>query len=443
MQVNKFLRRETWMKKLILSLIITFLIIFPPTLRAQNFSSGGFSKGGFRGGGFTRTGGVSKISGFSFRGGFSNSAATSNTSGMGSKNGNSRGFTRSNFNRGGLSPNLSNKPNARLFKNTANIQRPSISTGSSNNNLPTLHIPEGAIVKSVKSEPKNISPNLHTKSGDFRSNSVKNGIIAKEDRNIALRDNLNSTTKGRTNPFTNGRTRSQLMSRGLNSNTLNYNRISNIKNVNVSPNSIINRVPPRKGISPIQNDLSNTPSRNAEIAHWVDNGVMHFTNRVSSLPNGEKAVTVINGNNSVPVSRDLNADRNLSTSGPLINSLSTNSKNPVRLSMKQNTNSRHSNNGFVNNNIHVSTNNVFNFSFNFFFPSPFFFQPFFFPALFDPFVFNPLFSSPFFTFNPLIPPPVIDPFLFQPFFVSPFFNPFPFSTVFFINTSVSNDVIID
>src|SRR3989304_4998242 len=85
-------------------------------------------------------------------------------------------------------------------------------------------------------------------------------------------------------------------------------------------------------------NLSHTPSRNTEIRQWVDDGVLHFTNRVSSLPNGEKTVNVINGNNSVPVSRDLNVDRNLSTSGALTNSLSTDSKNPVRLSMKQNTN---------------------------------------------------------------------------------------------------------
>ncbi len=429
------------MKKLIPGLIITFFIIFPPTLHAQTFSPGGFSKGGFRGGGFARTGGVSKISGF--KGGFGNSAATSSASGMGSKNGNSKGFARSNFNRGGFNPNLSNKPNATFSNNTAYINRQSINTGISNQKLQNINNQQGVLFKTVKNEPKNINPNLPTKTGNFRSNSLKNGIVAKENRNIALKNYLDSTSKVGTNPFTSGRTRSQLVSRGLNSNTLNNNRISNIKYVNVSPNSIINRIPPKKEISSIQTDLSNTPSRNAEIAHWVDNGVRHFTNRVSSLPNGEKTVNVINGNNSVPVSRDLNVDRNLSTSGALTNSLSTNSKNPVRLSMKQNANSLHSNNGFVDDNIHVSTNNVFNFSFNFFFPSPFFFQPFFFPAFFDPFVFNPLFPSPFFTFTPLIPPPVIDPFLFQPFFVSPFFNPFPFSTVFFINTFVSNDVIID
>jgi len=327
------------MKKLIPSLIITFLIIFPPTLHAQNFSSGGFSKGGFRGGGFTRIGGVSKVAGF--KGGVSNSAAISKTSGMGSKNGNSKGFVRSNFNRRGFGPNLSNKPNTTFSNNTPYIKRQSINTGISNHKVQNL------------------------------------------------------------------------------------------------------RVPPKKEISSIQTDLSATPSRNTEIRQWVDDGVLHFTNRVSSLPNGEKTVNVINGNNSVPVSRDLNVDRNLSTSGALTNSLSTDSKNPVRLSMKQNTNSSHSNNGFIDDNIHVSTNNVFNFSFNFFFPSPFFFQPFFFPAFFDPFVFSPLFPSPFFTFTPLIPAPVFNPFLFQPFFVSPFFNPFPFSTVFFINTVVSNDVIID
>ena len=429
------------MKKLIPGLIITFLIISPPILHAQTFSPGGFSKGGFRGGGFARTGGVSKIS--SFKGWFGNSAATSNTSGMGSKNGNSKGFARSNFNRGGFSPNLPNKPNATFSNNTPYEKRQSLNAGIPNQKLQNINNPQGGLFKTVKNEPKNINPNLLTKTGNFKSNSLKNGIIAKENGNKAFKDNLHSTTKGRTNPFTNGGNKSQLMSRGLNLNTLNNSRISNIRNVNVSPNSIINRIPPKKEIGSIQTDLSNTPSRNAEIAHWVDNGVMHFTNRVSSLPNGEKTVNVVNGNNSVPVSRDLIVDGNLSTSRALANSLSTNSKNPVRLSMRQNTNSLHSNNGFVNDNIHVSTNNVFNFSFNFFFPSPFFFQPFFFPAFFDPFVFNPLFSSPFFTFNPLIPPPVIDPFLFQPFFVSPFFNPFPFSTVFFINTFVSNDVIID
>ena len=430
------------MKKLIPGLIITFLIIFPPTLNAQNFSSGGFSKGGFRGGGFARTGGVSKISGF--KGRFGNSAATSNASGMGPKNGNGKGFARSNFKRGGFSPNLSNKPNAPFSNNTPYIKRQSINAGISNQKLQNINNPQGGLFKTVKNEPKNINPNLLTKTGNFKSNSLKNEILAKENRNIALKDDVNPTPKGGSiNSFTSGRNKSQLMSRGLNLNTLNNNRISNIKNVNVSPNSLINRIPPKKEISSIQTDLSNTPSRNAEITHWVDNGVRHFTNRVSSLPNGEKTVNVINGNNSVPVSRDLNVDRNLSTSGALTNSLSTNSKNPVRLSMKQNTNSLHSNNGFVDDNIHVSTNNVFNFSFNFFFPSPFFFQPFFFPAFFDPFVFNPLFPSPFFTFNSLIPPPVIDPFLFQPFFVSPFFSPFPFTTVFFINTFVSNDVIID
>jgi len=426
------------MKKLIPGLIITFLIIFLPTLHAQTFSPGGFSKGGFRGGGFARTGGVSKISGF--KGGFGNSAATSNTSGMGSKNGNSKGFARSNFNRGGFSPNLSNKPNATFSNNTPYIKRQSINTGISNQKLQNINNQQGGLFKTVKNEPKNINPNLLTKTGNFKSNSLKNGIVAKEKRNTAFRDNVPTTTNGRINPFTNGGNKSPLMSRGSN---LNSDRLSNIRNVNVSPNSLINRVPPKKEISSIQTDLSNTPSRNAEIAHWVDNGVRHFTNRVSSLPNGENTVNVINGNNSVPVSRDLNVDRNRSASGALTSSLSTNSKNPVRLSMKQNANSLHSNNGFVDDNIHVSTNNVFNCSFNFFFPSPFFFQPFFFPAFFDPFVFNPLFPSPFFTFNPLIPPPVIDPFLFQPFFASPFFNPFPFSTVFFINTFVSNDVIID
>src|SRR3990170_4468936 len=409
------------MKKLIPSLIIAFLILFPPTLHAQTFSSGGFGKGGFRSGGFTRAGGISKISGF--RGGFSNSAAISKASGMGSKNGNSKGFARSNFNRRGFGPNLSNKPNATFSNNTPYIKRQSINTGISNHKV------------------KNLNPNLLTKAGDFRSNSLKNVIKAKENRNIAFRDDVNATPKGGSiKSFTNSGNKSPLMSRGLN---LNNSRISNIRNANVSPNSLINRVPPKKEISSIQTDLSATPSRNTEIRQWVDDGVLHFTNRVSSLPNGEKTVNVINGNNSVPVSRDLNVDRNLSTSGALTNSLSTDSKNPVRLSMKQNTNSSHSNNGFIDDNIHVSTNNVFNFSFNFFFPSPFFFQPFFFPAFFDPFVFSPLFPSPFFTFTPLIPAPVFNPFLFQPFFVSPFFNPFPFSTVFFINTVVSNDVIID
>src|SRR3989304_1672431 len=397
------------MKKLIPSLIITFLILFPPTLHAQTFSSGGFGKGGFRSGGFTRAGGISKISGF--RGGFSNSAAISKTSGMGSKNGNSKGFARSNFNRRGFGPNLSNKPNATFSNNTPYIKRQSINTGISNHKVQNLNNAQDGLFKTVRNESKNINPNLLTKAGDLRSNSLKNGG-----------------------------NKSRLTSRGLN---LNNSRISNIRNANVSPNSLINRVPPKKEISSIQTDLSATPSRNTEIRQWVDDGVLHFTNRVCSLPNGEKTVNVINGNNSVPVSRDLNVDRNLSTSGALTNSLSTDSKNPVRLSMKQNTNSSHSNNGFVDDNIHVSTNNVFNFSFNFFFPSPFFFQPFFFPAFFDPFVFSPLFPSPFFTFTPLIPAPVFNPFLFQQFFVSPFFNPFPFSMVFFINTVVSNDVIID
>jgi len=118
------------MKKLIPSLIITFLILFPPTLHAQTFSSGGFGKGGFRSGSFTRAGGISKISGF--RGGFSNSAAISKTSGMGSKNGNSKGFARSNFNRRGFGPNLSNKPNATFSNNTPYIKRQSINTGISN-----------------------------------------------------------------------------------------------------------------------------------------------------------------------------------------------------------------------------------------------------------------------------------------------------------------------
>ena len=427
------------MKKLIPSLIITFLIIFPPTLHAQNFSSGGFSKGGFRGGGFTRIGGVSKVAGF--KGGVSNSAAISKTSGMGSKNGNSKGFVRSNFNRRGFGPNLSNKPNTTFSNNTPYIKRQSINTGISNHKVQNLNNAQDGLFKTVRNESKNINPNLLTKAGDFRSNSLKNVIKAKENRNIAFRDDVNATPKGGSiKSFTNSGNKSPLMSRGLN---LNNSRISNIRNANVSPNSLINRVPPKKEISSIQTDLSATPSRNTEIRQWVDDGVLHFTNRVSSLPNGEKTVNVINGNNSVPVSRDLNVDRNLSTSGALTNSLSTDSKNPVRLSMKQNTNSSHSNNGFVDDNIHVSTNNVFNFSFNFFFPSPFFFQPFFFPAFFDPFVFSPLFPSPFFTFTPLIPAPVFNPFLFQPFFVSPFFNPFPFSTVFFINTVVSNDVIID
>src|SRR3990170_3848992 len=395
------------MKKLIPSLIITFLIIFPPTLHAQNFSSGGFSKGGFRGGGFTRIGGVSKVAGF--KGGVSNSAAISKTSGMGSKNGNSKGFVRSNFNRRGFGPNLSNKPNTTFSNNTPYIKRQSINTGISNHNVQNLNNAQDGLFKTVRNESKNINPNLLTKAGDFRSNSLKNVIKAKENRNIAFRDDVNATPKGGSiKSFTNSGNKSPLMSRGLN---LNNSRISNIRNANVSPNSLINRVPPKK--------------------------------EISSIPNGEKTVNVINGNNSVPVSRDLNVDRNLSTSGALTNSLSTDSKNPVRLSMKQNANSSHSNNGFIDDNIHVSTNNVFNFSFNFFFPSPFFFQPFFFPAFFDPFVFSPLFPSPFFTFTPLIPAPVFNPFLFQPFFVSPFFNPFPFSTVFFINTVVSNDVIID
>src|SRR3989304_2232456 len=251
------------MKKLIPGLIIAFLIIFPPTLHGQTFSPGGFSKGGFRGGGFARTGGVSKIS--SFKGWFGNSAATSNTSGMGSKNGNSKGFARSNFNRGGFSPNLSNKPNATFSNNTPYIKRQSINTGISNQKLQNINNQQGGLFKTVKNEPKNINPNLLTKTGNFRSNSLKNGIIGKEDRNIALRDNLNSTTKGRTNPFTNGGNKSPLMSRGLN---LNNNRLSNIRNVNVSPNSLINGVLPKKEISSIQTDLSNTPSRNAEIAHW-------------------------------------------------------------------------------------------------------------------------------------------------------------------------------
>ena len=428
------------MKKLIPALIITFLIIFPSTLHAQNFSSGGFSKGGFRGGGFTRIGGVSKISGF--KGGFGNSAATSNASGMGSKNGNSKGFARSNFNRGGFSPNLSNKPNATFSNNTPYIKRQSINTGISNQKLQNINNPQGGLFKTVKNEPKNINPNLLTKTGNFKSNSLKNGIITKENRNIALRDNLNSTTKGRTNPFTNGGNKSQLMSRGLNLNTFN-NSISNIKNVNVSPNSLINRIPPKKEISSNQTDLSNTPSRNAEITHWVDNGVMHFTNTVSAHSKGEKIFKATNGNHSAPVSKGLNVDRTLATSGSLTNSVPTNSRNPVRLSTRKNANSLHTDNSFVHNNNHVSNKNVFNFSFNFFLPSPFFFQPFFSPVFFDPFVFNPLIPSPFFTFNPLIPPPVIDPFLFQPFFVSPFFSPFPFTTVFFINTFVSNDVIID
>src|SRR5574341_659738 len=127
------------MKKLIPSLIITFLIIFPPTLHAQNFSSGGFSKGGFRGGGFSRVGGASKISGF--RGGFGNSAATSTASGMGSKNGNSIGFARSNFNSRGFNPNLSNKPDAAFSNNTQYINRQSINTDISNQGLQNINNP--------------------------------------------------------------------------------------------------------------------------------------------------------------------------------------------------------------------------------------------------------------------------------------------------------------
>ncbi|MGH7800775.1 MAG: hypothetical protein ACREOW_09135 [Thermodesulfobacteriota bacterium] len=430
------------MKKLIPGLIITFLIIFPPTLHAQTFSPGGFSKGGFRGGGFTRTGGVSKISGF--KGGFGKSAATSTTSGMGPKNGNRKGFARSNFNRVGFSPNLSNKPNATFSNNTPYIKRQSINTGISNQKLRNINNPQGGLFKTVKNEPKIINPNLLTNTGNFRSNSLKNCIVAKENRYIAFKDDVNPTPKGGSiTSFTSGRTRSRLMSRGLNSNTINNNRLSNMRNVNVTPNSLINRAPPKKEISSIQTDLSNTPSRNAEIAHWVDNGVMHFTNTVNAHSKGVKIFKATNGNHSAPVSKGLNVDRNLSTSGALTNSMSTNSKNPVRLSTRKNANSLHSDNSFVHNNNHVSNKNVFNFSFNFFFPSPFFFQPFFSPLFFDPFVFNPLIPSPFFTFNPLIPPPVINPFLFQPFFVSPFFNPFPISTVFFINTFVSNDVIID
>src|SRR5574341_1966250 len=187
------------MKKLIPSLIITFLIIFPPTLHAQNFNSGGFSKGGFRGGGFARVGGISKISGF--KRGVSDSAATSTTSGMGSKNGNNRGFARSNFNGGGFNPNLSNKPNAAFSNNTPYINGQSINTDISNQGLQNVNNPQGGLFKTVKNEQKNINPNLLTKTGNFKSNSLKNGVVAKENRNIALKNNLDSTTKAGTNPF--------------------------------------------------------------------------------------------------------------------------------------------------------------------------------------------------------------------------------------------------
>src|SRR3972149_4715852 len=199
------------MKKLIPSLIITFLILFPPTLHAQVVSSGGFGKGGFRSGGFSRAGGISKISGF--RGGFSNSAAISKASGMGSKNGNSKGFARSNFNRRGFSSNPSNKPNTTFSNNTPYIKRQSINTGISNYKGQELNNAQDGLFKTVRNESKNINPSLLTKAGDFRSNSLKNVIKAKENRNIAFRDDVNATTKGRTNSFTNGGNKSRLTSK--------------------------------------------------------------------------------------------------------------------------------------------------------------------------------------------------------------------------------------
>ncbi len=443
------------MKKLTLSLIITLLIVLPPALYAQTLGGRGFNKGGSGKSGFRGIVGKSKNSGF--RGGFSNGFVTSNPLGTRSRSKNGMGFARPNFNKRGVRSSFSNRPNSAFFNNTASIKRtrPSINNSISNRRRPSIRLPKGLVVKSVKSEPKGLGTNLSAGANNFRSNSLRSRIKAKEGGNIASRENIISSIRGiRTDRFTKSGNKLSFRSKESNSNGLNNNLISNNRDVGKSrlqraPTSI-KGIQPKKGIGLTQSNLSTNHSGKEGVMHSVDDGVLHFTNRVNSHPREERAINVVDNNNkSARISRRLSLNRRVSNSSSLTNSVTKTSRNHLSLSEKRNTNFINSGNGFVvrNNNHHhhhASNNNDFVFSFNFFFGSPFFFpQPVFFPAFFNPFVFNPFIPPPLFPTTTFIAFPVFSPVIFQPIIASPVFIPFPFTTVFFVDAFAVNDFIIN
>lgn len=201
---------------------------------------------------------------------------------------------------------------------------------------------------------------------------------------------------------------------------------------NFSPHSMGNKVIAKEeDISPESTLDTSIPAR-TEIVHWVNrrNGVLQFTNNVSSIPQGEKT-TVVTGTQAVSSPRGLYAGSTPITSLSSEHTFSSTSRSTLGLVLKQTDNSIHSDHRFMVDNNQGSTNIVF----NFFFGTPFFVSPFsFFPN-----------SSFFFGFNPFNNFFFFNSFLVQPTFFPVLFNPFPFQAIFFFNTPVVafNDVNID
>jgi hypothetical protein len=192
-------------------------------------------------------------------------------------------------------------------------------------------------------------------------------------------------------------------------------------------------------VSSTETDSFNPSVKRTPIVQWVDrNGVMHFTNKLSSVPGG-KDVNIVTDERGVSTSEMFNMDtasknsrylRNTMSSLQTVNPVTRRTHNPMHIGH--------------NSGVHKNSTKIF---FNFFSGPPFFVSPFAFsPALrFSPvtpflirglgaspfFALHPFAASSFFAFpvHPLIHLPLFDQFVFQPLFFSPFFNSFPFGCI--------------
>jgi hypothetical protein len=428
------------MRKVTISLVTSVLIILSPVLVQPQ----GFGAGGFRGGGF---GGISRGSTVSgFRGGFSNGGVTPTFRGV--DLGSSTGFVSSGFGQRGFDSRFSTLTRSSRFGSTSNSTPSNLNTDTLESQLPNAIGPKARLLQPVHRF-KNFS---RGSSKGF----VNSGFDQSTTSNLTP-SNLNThiLTPRFPNAIDPKARLVQPIDRLKSFSSSSFTRTNDFKS-----NSLRNKV--------ITNEEGNTPPDNlstspttTEIIHWVDrrNGVMHFTNRISSIPKGEET-TIVTGKKAVSTSRESNVGSTLTPSQSSKHTLSLTSESTVGLAMRGTTNSINSDNGSVVDDSSGSTRTkvVFNFffgtpffvspfsffpgfsfflgfnSFNSFFSNPFLFQSLFFPEFFNSFVFQPLFPSPFITtflFPPIAP------------LFSPLFNPFPFGMNFSPNAFIFNDLNIN